>query len=44
VLAGLVAGFRARVTPAVVGGISAVSGLAIMALDLLAVLSTLIAG
>jgi len=42
VLAGLVAGVRARVTPKVVRGISALSGLAIVALGVLAVLSTIV--
>jgi arginine exporter protein ArgO len=41
VLAGLGAGLRARVTPRVVHGISTFSGLAIVALGLLAILSTL---
>ena len=43
-LAGLGAGLRARVTPRVVRGISTFSGLAIAALGLLAIVSTLIAG
>ena len=42
VLAGLVASLRTRVTPRVVRGISALSGLAITALGVLAILSTLI--
>jgi threonine/homoserine/homoserine lactone efflux protein len=42
VLAGFVAGLRARVTPRVVRGISALSGLAIVALGVLAMLSTLV--
>ena len=42
-LAGFGAGLRARFTPKVVGGISTVSGLAIAALGLLAIVSTLIA-
>jgi threonine/homoserine/homoserine lactone efflux protein len=41
VLAGVGAGFRARVTPRVVRGISTFSGLAIAVLGLLAVVSTL---
>jgi threonine/homoserine/homoserine lactone efflux protein len=41
VLAGLGAGLRARVTPSVVRGISTISGLAVIALGLLAVVSTL---
>jgi threonine/homoserine/homoserine lactone efflux protein len=41
VLAGVGAGFRARVTPRVVRGISTFSGVAIVALGLLAVVSTL---
>jgi threonine/homoserine/homoserine lactone efflux protein len=44
VLAGLGAGLRARVTPRVVSGISTFSGLAIAALGLLAILSTLSGG
>jgi threonine/homoserine/homoserine lactone efflux protein len=44
VLAGLAAGFRTRVTPRVVHGISAFSGVAIVALGVLAILSTLAAG
>jgi threonine/homoserine/homoserine lactone efflux protein len=43
VLAGLVAGLRARVTPRVVRGISALSGLAIVVLGVLAILSTIVA-
>jgi threonine/homoserine/homoserine lactone efflux protein len=42
VLAGLVAGLRARVTPRVVRGIGALSGLAIVAFGVLAILSTII--
>ena len=42
VLAGLVAGLRARVTPRVVRGISVLSGLAIIALGALAILSTIV--
>jgi threonine/homoserine/homoserine lactone efflux protein len=42
VLTGLVAGLRARVTPRVVRGISALSGLAIVALGVLAILSTFV--
>jgi threonine/homoserine/homoserine lactone efflux protein len=42
VLAGLVAGLRARVTRRVVRGISALSGLAIVALGVLAILSTIV--
>jgi threonine/homoserine/homoserine lactone efflux protein len=42
VLAGLVGGLRARVTPRVVRGISALSGLAIVALGVLAILSTIV--
>jgi threonine/homoserine/homoserine lactone efflux protein len=42
VLAGLVAGLRARVTPRVVRGISALSGLAIVVLGVLAILSTIV--
>jgi threonine/homoserine/homoserine lactone efflux protein len=41
-LAGVVAGLRARVTPRVVRGISALSGLAIVALGILAILSTIV--
>jgi threonine/homoserine/homoserine lactone efflux protein len=44
VLAGLAAGLRARVTQKVVHGISTFSGLVIVALGLLAILSTLTAG
>jgi threonine/homoserine/homoserine lactone efflux protein len=44
VLTGLGSGLRARVTPKVVRGISTVSGLAIAALGLLAVVSALISG
>jgi threonine/homoserine/homoserine lactone efflux protein len=44
VLAGLGAGLRARLTPRVVGGINTFSGLAIVALGLLAILSTLASG
>ena len=44
VLAALAAGLRARVTPRVVLGISTVSGLAIIGLGVLAILSTLAAG
>jgi threonine/homoserine/homoserine lactone efflux protein len=44
VLAGLGSGLRARFTPRVVRGISTVSGLAIAALGLLAVVSALISG
>jgi threonine/homoserine/homoserine lactone efflux protein len=40
VLAGLAAGLRARVTPRVVRGVSTVSGIAIGALGVLAILST----
>jgi threonine/homoserine/homoserine lactone efflux protein len=42
VLAGLVAGFRARVTPRVVRAIGALSGLAIGALGALSILSTIV--
>jgi threonine/homoserine/homoserine lactone efflux protein len=42
VLAGLVAGLRTRVTPKLVRGISTLSGLAIVALGVLAILSTII--
>jgi threonine/homoserine/homoserine lactone efflux protein len=42
VLAGLVAGLRGRVTPRVVRGLSALSGLAIVALGVLAILSTIV--
>jgi threonine/homoserine/homoserine lactone efflux protein len=42
VLAGFVAGLRARVTPRVVRGISALSGMAVVALGVLAILSTLV--
>ena len=42
VLAGVVAGFRARVTPRVVRGISALSGLAVVALGVLAIVSTIV--
>lgn len=42
VLAGLVGGLRARITPKVVRGISALSGLAIVALGALAIVSTII--
>jgi len=41
-LAGLVGGLRARITPRVVRGISALSGLAIVALGALAIVSTII--
>jgi threonine/homoserine/homoserine lactone efflux protein len=44
VLAGVGAGLRTRVTPRVVKGISTVSGLAIAALGLVAILSTLVGG
>ena len=44
VLAALAAGLRTRVTPRVVRGISTFSGLAIVALGVLAILSTLSAG
>jgi threonine/homoserine/homoserine lactone efflux protein len=44
VLAGLAAGLRARVTPKVVHGISTFSGLVIVALGMLAILSTLTGG
>jgi threonine/homoserine/homoserine lactone efflux protein len=44
VLATVVAGFKARVTPRVVRGVSTVSGLAITALGVLAILSTFAAG
>lgn len=44
VLAGLAAGLRARVTPKVVNGISTFSGLVIVALGMLAILSTLSGG
>ena len=44
VLAGLGASLRARLTPLVVGGINTFSGLAIVALGLLAILSTLASG
>jgi threonine/homoserine/homoserine lactone efflux protein len=44
VLAGLAAGLRTRVTPRVVRGISTFSGLGIVALGLLAILSTSAAG
>jgi threonine/homoserine/homoserine lactone efflux protein len=44
VLAGLVTGLRARVTPKVVNGISTFSGLVIVALGMLAILSTLTGG
>ena len=44
VLAGLGAGLRARVTSRVVRGISTFSGIAIAALGLLAILSTMVAG
>jgi threonine/homoserine/homoserine lactone efflux protein len=42
VLAGLVAGLRTRVTPKLVRGISTLSGLAIVAIGVLAILSTII--
>jgi threonine/homoserine/homoserine lactone efflux protein len=42
VLAGLAAGLRTRVTPKLVRGISTLSGLAIVALGVLAILSTII--
>lgn len=42
VLAGLVAGLRTRVTPKLVRGVSTLSGLAIVALGVLAILSTII--
>lgn len=41
IVAGLGAGLRARLTPRILRGISAVSGVAIVALGLLAILSTL---
>jgi len=44
VLAGLGAGLRARVTPRVVRGISTFSGIAVAALGLLAIVSTIVAG
>ncbi len=44
VLAGLGAGLRARVTPRLVRGISTFSGIAIAALGLLAIVSTMVAG